>query len=497
LSLAVQGLAVRVLEALREAGVEELVVCPGARNAAFIEAIPTFGFRTVWHFEERSAAFFALGRAQTTGRPVAVITTSGTAAGELLPAAMEAYYAGVPLALVTADRPRRFRGSGAPQAAEQRGIFGLYAPFALDLEGDEPFTLPAFDRPIHLNVCLEDPRGGPAADSPVPHDSLAGFLQAVRSPLIVVGRLAAGERAPVERFLRDLGAPIYLEALSGLRASATLEPLSLRVAERVFARGTFDGVLRLGGVPTHRLWRDLEDIRADLPVLSLSSLPFSGLGRLSVILPLDLPERVDSRPFQASLIEDDRRLYRSLAEIFEAEPHSEPGIVRRLSRRIEVGAGVFLGNSLPIREWDLAADPVRPAEISASRGLNGIDGQLSTFLGGCRADRPNWAVLGDLTTLYDLAGPWPFAQMAPQTSATVVTINNSGGRIFERMFPNPLFVNAHGRSFAHWAALWDLAYQAVDDPRDIENGPGLRIVEIRPDAASTARFWERYGALLA
>ena len=112
---------------------------------------------------------------------------------------------------------------------------------------------------------------------------------------------------------------------------------------------------------------------------------------------------------------------------------------------------------------------------------------------------PGSAKLGgarDLTTLYDLAGPWVLSQTDPRISATLVTINNAGGRIFERMFPDPSFVNAHGRSFAAWAALWDLPYQAVDDPAEIATGPGLRVVELRPDAASTARFWDRYGALL-
>lgn len=492
------SLAERVLEALRGAGVEELVVCPGARNAAFIEAIPALGLRTVWHFEERSAAFFALGRAQATGCPVAVVTTSGTAAGELLPAAMEAFYAGVPLVLVTADRPRRFRGSGAPQAAEQKGLFGVYTPVALDLEGDEPFDLPSFfDRPLHLNVCLEDPRGTTAASSsPPPHGSLDEFLADVRAPLVVVGRLAPSERGAVHDFLLALGAPVYAEALSGLRAAPALGSLLLRVGDRLFDRGDFDGVLRIGGVPTHRLWRDLEDARSALPVFSLSSLPFSGLGRTSGIAPLKLPQTVERHEPRHALIADDRRLYGGLVKLLEAEPRSEPGLVRRLSQRIETHAGVFLGNSLPIREWDLAADPSLPTAFSASRGLNGIDGQLSTFLGLCTSGFPNWAILGDLTTLYDLAGPWPIPQMDPRLFATLVTINNSGGRIFERMFPSPHFVNAHGRSFADWAAMWDLPYQAVEDPLDIETGPGLRVVELRPDSASTARFWNSYGDLL-
>jgi len=127
----------------RDLGVEDFCVCGGSRNAPLIAVLavdrwpltedfgsangqrPTANLFS--HVDERAAAFFALGRAKLTGRPVAVVTTSGTAAAELLPAAVEAHYSGVPLILITADRPARYRGTGAPQAIEQESIFGVYA----------------------------------------------------------------------------------------------------------------------------------------------------------------------------------------------------------------------------------------------------------------------------------------------------------------------------------------------------------------------------------
>src|SRR5438067_1651083 len=122
------SLAVHTLEQAHSMGVSELCICPGARNAPWIQVLTANPgiFRCHYFFEERSAAFFALGRIRATSRPVAVLTTSGTAAGELLPAAMEAHYSGLPLVMMTADRPRSYRGTGAPQAAEQVGIFSHY-----------------------------------------------------------------------------------------------------------------------------------------------------------------------------------------------------------------------------------------------------------------------------------------------------------------------------------------------------------------------------------
>ncbi len=147
-----------IIEASR-LGLEEYCVCPSSRNAPFVPLLTQKKIKTYYWFEERSAAFFAIGRARLTGKPVAVIVTSGTAAGELLPAAMEAYYSGVPLLLITADRPRRFRGSGAPQTAEQVGLFGQYATYSQDLASQEHCNLSGWNKvsPAHLNVCFEEP----------------------------------------------------------------------------------------------------------------------------------------------------------------------------------------------------------------------------------------------------------------------------------------------------------------------------------------------------
>jgi len=489
------NLAERVVSALLTAGVREAVVCPGGRNAELIAALKQSSISLYWHFEERSAAFFALGRARSTNTPVAVVTTSGTAAGELLPAVMEASYSGAPLIAVTADRPSRFRGTGAPQAAVQPNLFKKYAD-CIDLEGDKEFSFEMGQRPIQINVCLEDPRRPKSNRKPAPpHLNLASFLHKVKQPLVVVGTLAPSDRPAAARFLRQLGAPVYAEATSGLRSAPELSHLQLRNADRIFQLAEFDGVIRIGGVPTHRLWRDLEDSHAHLPVFSIIQLPFSGLARPSTTGFFEFPEVPAPREPRPNLMEANARRWNDLRDLLNQEPLSEPGIVHRLSQTIADGAHVYLGNSLPIREWDLAADPSRNVEVTASRGLNGIDGQVSTFLGECRTGVENWAILGDLTTLYDLPGPWIFGQLPPDLTATIVILNNSGGRIFERMFPDPSFLNAHDRSFEHWAAMWSMPYQLCADPAEIERGTGLRIVEMRPDPTATTRFWTQYEAL--
>ena len=135
---------------VRAAGVTDVCVCAGSRNSPLLVVLGARADVRLFSFvDERSAAFFALGRAKALDAPVAVVTTSGTAAAELLPAAIEAHYSGIPLILITADRPARFRGTGAPQSIEQEGLFGVYAETSM-----ETWTR---KRPLHINIAFDEP----------------------------------------------------------------------------------------------------------------------------------------------------------------------------------------------------------------------------------------------------------------------------------------------------------------------------------------------------
>lgn len=149
-----------ILQSLIEKGLTDICLCPSSRNGPFVAALENDNrFKVYYWPEERSAAFFALGRSRALDRPAAVITTSGTAVAELYAAAMEGYYSAAPLVLITADRPRKFRGTGAPQSCEQVGVFGLYTPFNIDLAKGERCDLShwTMKSPAHINVCFEEP----------------------------------------------------------------------------------------------------------------------------------------------------------------------------------------------------------------------------------------------------------------------------------------------------------------------------------------------------
>ncbi len=514
-----------LLDALAALGVADVAVCAGARNSPLVALLEaTVGLRVHSFFEERSAAFFALGRARRSARPAAVVTTSGTAAAQLLPAAIEAFHTGVPLVLVTADRPRRLRGTGAPQAIDQTGLYAKFVGLEVDVEAGEEIRgrLAAWRAvsPLHVNICFDEPLLDgpilPLALRPAPpappgigeatdfEAAFARFFAGVRRPVAMVGTLATeAERRAVEGFLAASRMPAYLEATSGLRESPVLASRALRAGDKILSwalrSGEIDGVLRLGGVPTARIWRDLEEPASGARVLSLSRVPFAGLSRGELVV-TDLA-RLSGRAAPESdprvaLLARDRAAADRLEALLRAEPRAEPALVRALSRLIPAGALAYVGNSLPIREWDLAAVHDRPNWIQANRGVNGIDGQTSTFLGLLGEGAEGWCVLGDLTTMYDLSAPWalPFA---PGSRARLVVVNNGGGKIFSRLFGGALFENRHEIGFAAWAKMWGLPHEEWREVPAAWAGAGHTVIELVPEAAATRRFWDAYDAIWA
>jgi len=314
-------------------------------------------------------------------------------------------------------------------------------------------------------------------------------------PLVLVGGLAPRDRDRVRDFALRLSAPVYAEPLSGLREDASLEKLLLR-SERILPGAGFTRVIRIGNVPTVRFWRDLDEKLTAIPVTSYSALPFAGLSRGDVHSLHELPD-LEPVTRDEFLFARDCKQADALDRILDVEPESELALVRGISRDLPPGTRVYLGNSLPVREWDLVATREdRGHTIEANRGANGIDGQLSTFFGWCAPGALNVAIVGDLTAIYDANAPWVVPQLDPQVEFQIYIINNGGGLIFARVpslrvlaeeTRERLIENEHALSFEHWAATWDIAYNNRDS--------GRAVIEVRPDLDASARVWQRFDEL--
>lgn len=514
--------AKETVESCLRAGVTEFVVCAGARNAPLLEVLArakAAGAARVWrHFEERSAAFFALGRTQFHGRPCAVVTTSGTAVAELLPAVIEARYQERPLVAITADRPAVFRGTGAPQAIDQTGLLASHA----DTGGLDTWSGRG---PLHLNVELEESFDPATLDfaPPPPGDfmprpdridvaALARWLRrdAFRGLVVLIGDLEPAEQEEVFHFCQALGAPLVADAASGLREA--LQALALPDSDRLLRTVPPGKVLRLGGVPSGRFWRDLEAL-PDTEVWSLCRNGLPGLARPSEVTrgPLDriLPALGGIDPVGDALDHFPLRPRRRavIEELLETHPDSEPGLVRAISHYISLGNSLTLGNSLPVREWNLFAQWDRPIpRIRANRGANGIDGQISTWLGESAETSHAWALIGDLTALYDLAAP----ALLPQIECAgrvLAVINNRGGRIFERlprlaaMSPDAAewLTNPHDADLSGFAQLWQMDHLRIRTVDDLDafnpDHPRTQLLELLPDPGQTHAFWRDWDRL--
>jgi 2-succinyl-5-enolpyruvyl-6-hydroxy-3-cyclohexene-1-carboxylate synthase len=454
------------LSFLADSGVKDIVVCAGNRNKIFIEILAKqSGFNIYSGFEERSAGFFALGKSSYSGRPTVVLTTSGTAVAELLPSVIEAHYSYLPLWIVSADRPANYRGSGAPQAIEQADIFSPYAESQFDLEagGSLPDVKKWRGQPVHFNICIDEPM----VDDEIGEttfkvgeyelmdaiDTQTFFSPDISSPLIVLSNMTFDEAQFVAMRLKKVNyTAVYCESTSRLRGHS--EVTQLEVTEELVGHwlksGHFDSLIRVGGVPTGRFWRDLENDTRSLPVYVFSNKDFSGTSRMDVdVYPLDRFEEIlDGYQNWSSLhpkvIDQEVALSGICRQMIQRYPKSEPALIQKVSKWVDSEDNVYLGNSLPIRNWNSFASPVESiVGVWASRGANGIDGQLATFLGGASEDpdgKVHWAILGDLTALYDMNSLFWVKDLPQDSQVRIVVVNNSGGRIFERFSKSPLFL---------------------------------------------------------
>lgn len=527
--------ACKIIFSLIEWGVKEFYICAGARNVPIIEALLSIeGIIIHSHFDERSLAFYALGRIKELNSPVAVVVTSGTAVGELLPAIMEAFYSDSPLVAITADRPKRQRGTGAPQTAEQKDIFGRYVSSCLDIEVGDHFNLRSLSRnkPLHINACFDIPLQSNAAKINIAVKSykvlepqkiihknkeafeiFKDFLQSTKNIIIIVSKNQKNYNSYILQFLKVIQKPVYLESISNLRENPELLESKLLFVNKIWDKSqslgiNIDGVIKIGNTPTHKIWRDIDDKKLNINVLSISESHFSGAERakhLQVNYDIFfanlneylLDKKRDFQPDEFQMISNMNSCFTKLNYLLETLPLSEASFIQQLSKKIPKYSKIYLGNSLPIRTWDLAATyENKYFEVEASRGLNGIDGQISTFLGCAETNRLNVGIFGDLTSLYDLQSLWALS-FRKTLSFLIVIINNSGGQIFTGVLSGEageLCKNVHPLNFKLWAEMWGVDYFLVQDLLELDNLnlensiPLKAIIEIKPCNLQTVEF---------
>ncbi|MBO3101762.1 2-succinyl-5-enolpyruvyl-6-hydroxy-3-cyclohexene-1-carboxylic-acid synthase [Cellulomonas fengjieae] len=508
--------AARVLvQALAALGVQDVVLAPGSRSAPLAYALADAarddadrpahapGLRLHVRVDERAAAFLAVGlsRASAHGagdqvqppRPVAVVTTSGTAVANLHPAVLEAHHSGLPLILLTADRPHELRGTGANQTTDQVGIFGGAVRLSVDVPA--PVGLPDEARslrrtvsravatatgartgdpgPVHLDLAFREPLV--PGDAPWPEPSTAGLTQvqartvsaavtgsvpAVGDPATPARRgvptvLVAGDGAgPAARRLAEVnGWPLLAEPSSGARGGSHAIAAYRLLLEHPVLGGAVRRVVVLGRPTLSRpVQRLLGRPDVEVVVIAPRGRDWPDAARNATDVLVDVPARMRQgrMPAPAGWLDawrtadaaagaaidgvldglDVGRRSRSGTRV------TGPALARVVAQVSGAGDALVIGSSNPVRDLDLVARWDTPPVVLANRGLAGIDGTVSTAVGAALAlpDRRVRALLGDLTFLHDVGGLLR-GPLEPAAHLQLVVANDDGGSIFATLEP--------------------------------------------------------------
>lgn len=505
-------LARTLVRQIIEAGVRDVVISPGSRNApltiAFFEASERKLITLHTRIDERTAAFFALGITKATNRPVPIVCTSGTAVANYHPAVLEASHSNLPLLVITADRPAELRRTGSNQTTEQARIFGKAVRYFADISGAAyPMVLPfnsLKSGPVHLNVQFPEPLGpdddsdwlanisiNPPAD--FNRKNAGTFYTKSTRGILVVGHDRGGFSVEdVENFALKLGWPLIAEdplSFENAISHASIFLTSKTIADELAP----DTVLVIGRTTLSRSINRLiasarKSIVIDPRILTVDSDRHADQ-RFAELPVVDVP------PVDIEYVERWNKFAdRAAKKVSEISLWSEALVAREIGVGVPSGTALFISSSRPIRDIEGFASPRKGVETFANRGLAGIDGNISTALGIASQRKETIAVLGDLSFLHDITG----LIQDEDISLKIIVVDNNGGGIFSTL-PHrgvvgfeKIFGTPHNLDIAKIADAFGLSTSIISKQSDLiaelsKPVVGISLVLVKvPDRESNA-----------
>ncbi len=468
-----------VIGQLLAQGVTDVVLAPGSRSAPLalcLDATARAGrVRLHVRIDERSAGFLALGLAKGSGRAVAVVTTSGTAVANLLPAVLEAHHAGVPLLVVSADRPSWLVGVGANQATDQGRLFDGFTRFTTRVAAAAPeaswraFAARAVllatgatggrPGPAHLNLELPEPLIADEADwsavvaEPVVADVVADpvpvRLDGTPRTVVICGDASPTVGAQAVRLAEQAGWPLIAEPSSNARCSTH----AMATGRLLLATELADGIERVVvfGHPT--LSRPVSALlaRADVELIVVGDGPdYPDPGwRVARVVAAAEAEAASGDWLGAWRDADAARGAQVVAQSRGSEPINGVELAAVVLAGVPADQLLCVGNSQPIRDLDLAPIGTDTPLCYANRGLAGIDGTVSTAVGiALGSATPTTLLCGDLSFIHDV-GALVIGPGEPRPELRIVVADDAGGSIFATLeYGAPEFADAFERVFA-------------------------------------------------
>ncbi|MBT9315814.1 2-succinyl-5-enolpyruvyl-6-hydroxy-3-cyclohexene-1-carboxylic-acid synthase [Leptothoe spongobia] len=491
-----------LIEELVRNNVIYFVISPGSRSTPLTLAIARHAqTQTTVCFDERAAAFHALGYARATGQPAVLVCTSGTAAANYYPAVIEAATDAVPLIILSADRPPELHQTGANQTIQQRHLYGRHVQWEFELPCPDfqiapQMPLTTVDQvvyrarrapggPVHLNCQFREPLAptdqtsiadmdgmferdylaplqnwqarstayshyGQSVTVPLAPDitHLAETLNQTQRGLLVVGQLAhKAEQQAVLTLAKQLNWPVFADIQSGLRLNSTLPTIvpyfdQLWLLEN-YQQWSVETVLQIGGrliskrflqwlthhPPQQHIVIANNPERHD-PAHTVSLRLEADLGHLMEPLLPQLHAR-GVETWVTELVNASQHIHSIVDQVLLSQSAiNEPAIARLVSRQLPPGHGLYLANSMPIRDMDMYGAPEGNIKIvGCDRGTSGIEGAIAAAAGFAMGQQtPVTLLVGDLSLLHDLNSLAVLKSLAQPV--IVIVINNDGGGIF-------------------------------------------------------------------
>ena len=557
-------------------GVRHAVFSPGSRSTTMAMLFKEHeGFETYMNIDERSASFMALGIAKAHKEPTVLVCTSGSAVAHYLPAILEAQYTGVPLIVLSADRPHTLLHVGAPQTVDQHKIFGTAVNYFEELavpQESHYYTYPrqvarkaymkAMDTkkgPVHINVPLFEPlvpelsrnhfeagRSSFKVFKPnyssvfgcdnrnnLPHINNAtdiahgndgtkeinDLLERYERILILAGpQIDIDEAETICSFGEALQAPILADPLSNVRGCDTSKVV-ISTYDALLARQALwyelkpDCVIQFGQIVVSKRvqqmiasWTDVEYIEVNPTMDSMNP---TGKTTMHMQASIDVFTHLYGKNNNSdTYLNIWRRLDQAgkkQLSLASDEPHCFEGrTIRELQKQIPEDGQIFVANSMTIRDFDYFwFSGESKAVLYGNRGVNGIDGTISTALGLAVNGRPTYLVTGDLSLFHDLNGL--AVAKTHNLNLTIILHNNDGGGIFEYLPQKGtkhfdyLFSTSQGLDYSGAAKLYGCDYTKISSPDELSSvlanvsqETGVHIIEIPTNREYSRQLHKKY-----
>ncbi|MES2555627.1 MAG: 2-succinyl-5-enolpyruvyl-6-hydroxy-3-cyclohexene-1-carboxylic-acid synthase [Bacteroidota bacterium] len=503
-----------LVDACLRGGITHIVLSPGSRNAPLSIAFDEHpDFVTYVIPDERSAAFYALGMAQQLNQPVAIACTSGSAPLNYFPAIAEAYYQGVPLVVLTADRPLEWVDQGDGQTIVQTGVFGTHVLAHAQLNAIHTQQQQwLFERqccetiqrangkrkgPVHLNIPFTEPLYE-TTESPEKMNQwiylaegelrltasegkwLSDTWNGAKKRMVICGQMQKNPRLEKElgELAKDPSVAILVEHTSNLHDSKFIHCID-RSLNQITAEKTADFypevIVVIGGaIVSKRIKTFLRKAEAttirvgnDFPFMdTYQSLAFTtAVDPAEVVLTLhkNNPSELPASRFGTQWKQLDLTSGMKHEEVLKTVPFSDLKAMEVMLDTVPENGQLHIGNSSIIR-YALLFDPIKSVRYWCNRGTSGIDGSSSTACGAALMEPENWHVLisGDMSFFYDSNAFWSNHKPA---NLRIFVLNNGGGDIFN-IIPGPdtisqkdtYFVAKHDFSAEHICKAYGVEY---------------------------------------